>query len=34
LLQATAEREMSEGERPSYVDLKNPYFAEEVRKTG
>ncbi|XP_048791441.1 ESF1 homolog [Lagopus muta] len=31
---ATAEREMSEDEIPSDVDLSDPYFAEELGKTG
>ncbi|XP_021245889.1 ESF1 homolog isoform X1 [Numida meleagris] len=31
---ATAEREMSEDEIPSDVDLNDPYFAEELGKTG
>ncbi|XP_074434541.1 ESF1 homolog [Larus michahellis] len=31
---ATAERELSEDELPSDVDLNDPYFAEELEKTG
>lgn len=34
LLQATAERDQSEDEVPSDVDLNDPYFAEELKKTG
>lgn len=34
MLQATAETEQSEDELPSDVDLNDPYFAEELEKTG
>jgi len=34
LLKATAEGQQSEDEFPSGVDLNDPYFAEELEKTG